>query len=182
MLVTRPIQVLSSDGRVDLYPQARIYTSAGALVVTLNLPHIAEGMYGSNYTFTSADYYSVVYEMYVDSGHTMSAYYEKSMETIHVAESISSELLNSILFDYLNPGSVGEAIAIIKGLVQDNFRLDQQVYNPKGLLLSCRIRLFKSKADLVAELNPFYETVIADIPKPAPDDDLSDTYTSERSP
>lgn len=74
---------------------------------------------------------------------------------------IENEILDALIAGHLGAGTVGLAISDasaagasaavitrILGLVQDNFMLDEQTYDSKGLLLTGRIRTFASAAAL----------------------------------
>lgn len=123
-----PLHLLAADGRTDLYGQARIYDSLGALVNTTNLTHLTEGLYGATWTPTAEGYYSFLAELYFDVGRTVSAGYEKQGETIDVSEFRTNVLR-------------------LLGLVHENAVVDQQVYNIDGNITSARIRVYDSKAN-----------------------------------
>lgn len=53
------LSMLASDGRTDLFGQARVYNSVGGLVTTINLAHAAEGIYQVQYTPTTEGYFSI---------------------------------------------------------------------------------------------------------------------------
>lgn len=119
------LSMLASDGRTDLFGQARVYDGSGGLVVTITLPHVAEGVYQVLYTPTIEGYYSLVYQLYFDSGHTIDAGYEHQGETLDV---------NSFRTNILR----------ILGLVHENAVVDQQAYDIDGNLLQARIRAYDS--------------------------------------
>lgn len=70
---------------------------------------------------------------------------------VEVADSLPAQVLNALLTSYLTSGSVGEALAITRGLVQQNFVLDSTVYNDRGVMTSGRIRIFNSAADVTTQ-------------------------------
>jgi hypothetical protein len=83
-------------------------------------------------------------------------------------------------------GQYVDDLNIILGLVQNNFFLDQTVYNGAGLLTSGRIRLFPDKASTDAatdggtgegELASFLVTAVAE---PVPAESLPATYKMTR--
>ena len=83
-------------------------------------------------------------------------------------------------------GQYVDDLKIILGLVQNNFFLDQTVYNGAGLLTSGRIRLFPDKASTDAatdggtgegELASFLVTAV---PEPTPAESLPTTYKMTR--
>lgn len=83
-------------------------------------------------------------------------------------------------------GQYVDDLKIILGLVQNNFFLDQTIYNGAGLLTSGRIRLFPDKASTDAatdggagegELASFLVTAVAE---PVPAESLPATYKMTR--
>jgi hypothetical protein len=126
-----PLQMLLTDGRTDLFGRVRLYNAAGALVNTLNLAHVAEGLYQISWTPTQEGWFTAVFEMFFDSGRTLEAGYEKQGEQIEVSTTKTS-------------------ILRILGLVHENSVIDQQVYDPEGHLTAARIRTYDSKANAQA--------------------------------
>jgi len=124
------LHAIASDGNVSLFGQARIYTSAGSLLTTINLNHIAEGIYGIQYVPSVEGILTVIYQLYLDVDRTMPANFDKSTETIDV----NSERTN---------------ITRILGLLYENSVFDQQTYSAEGLLLSGRVRSYDSKDNAV---------------------------------
>ena len=122
------LSMLASDGRTDLFGQARVYNSLGGLVTTINLSHVAEGVYQSNYTPTAEGYFQVVYQLYFDSGRTVDAGYEHQAETLDV---------NSFRTNILR----------ILGLLHENAVVDQQSYDGDGNLTQARIRSYNSSTN-----------------------------------
>ena len=61
---------------------------------------------------------------------------------------IASNLLDTSLSGHFLYDSVGEALTIIKGLVQQNYMVDQTSYNAAGLMTSARFRIFKDSIDI----------------------------------
>lgn len=125
-----PLQLLAADGRTDLYGQVRLYDDVGGLITTIDLPHLADGLYGSVWTPTIEGVYSSVGELYFDAGRTISAGYEKQGENIDV-------------------NSVRANILRLLGLVHENSVVDLQVYNVDGNLTSARIRVYDSKSNAI---------------------------------
>ena len=62
-----------------------------------------------------------------------------------VADAVWEELVAD---HYGTAGSAAEALAVIRGLVQQNFILDETTYNTSGLLTACRIRIYDSAANV----------------------------------
>lgn len=61
---------------------------------------------------------------------------------------IATAVLDALLSGHFTPDSVGEALTLIRGLTQQNYMVDSTVFNPAGLMLSARFRLFPSSASL----------------------------------
>lgn len=73
-------------------------------------------------------------------------------------------------------------MAIIRGLLQHNYVLDNVSYNSKGLLLAGRIRVFRNKADTDAGINPISSFTIAGTAEAAPNDALGKILKVTRDP
>ena len=125
------LSVLLSDGNTALYAQARLYNSLGSLVNTVDLPHVAEGMYQAEFTPNIEGYFSVVYSFYADSGYSVPANYDKMGETLDV---------NSFRTNILR----------LLGLQQENSLIDAQVTDVDGNLTSARLRCYNNRANTVA--------------------------------
>lgn len=123
-----PLQMLATDGREDLYGLVRIYDDAGALVASLPLVHVAEGLYSASWTPAIEGWFSAVTELFFDSAYTVDAGYEKAGEQIEVTQTKTN-------------------ILRMLGLVYDNSIIDQQVFDADDNLLSARIRAYDTKAN-----------------------------------
>jgi hypothetical protein len=120
--------MLASDGNTALYPRIHIYNSAGSVVATLNLTHVAEGMYTSSWTPALEGWFTAVGNFYSDSGHTtLDTNYLGAQEDIYVS-------------------SIKDKITRLLGLVQENTVMDNQVYDISGNLTSSRVRTYDTKA------------------------------------
>jgi hypothetical protein len=126
-----PIQICLSDGKTNQFPRVRIYDSVGGLVTTLDLAHVANGLYSVLWTPDTIGMYSAHILTYVDSGHTVESLYGRTGEQIDV----SSYKLD---------------ITRLLGLSQENSVIDEQAYNGDGDLISARVRTYDSaeNADL----------------------------------
>src|SRR5574343_219934 len=122
------LSMLASDGRTDLYGQARVYNSAGSLVATLSLTHVAEGIYAVQYTPTVEGYYSVAYQLYFDAGFAVDSDYENKGEALDV-NSFRTNILRNL------------------GLDHENTVVDQQTYDVDGNLQTARVRAYDSAAN-----------------------------------
>jgi hypothetical protein len=60
----------------------------------------------------------------------------------------SADLLDSLLSGHFTADSVGEALQLIRGMVQQNYMLDQTTFNASGLMTSGRIRIFSTKSEV----------------------------------
>lgn len=69
---TAPITLQFADGATNQYPQAEIRDPDNNLLTTLDLSHIAGGLYNiaSIYTMPDKTYIAVTYIVYSDAAHT----------------------------------------------------------------------------------------------------------------
>ncbi len=66
-----PITLLLEDGNTGKFPQAEVRNEAGTLLTTLNLSHVASGLYtNTTYQMPDEDWVVVTYIVYDDAGHT----------------------------------------------------------------------------------------------------------------
>lgn len=79
-----PVRLQLSDGNTAQYPRAVVYNSAGTLIATLNLNHIANGLYGVDYTFLNVGFYTITHIVYSDVNHTTLASYDRSFDEVTV--------------------------------------------------------------------------------------------------
>jgi len=87
-----PALLLLPDGASDQYPQAAIYDDAGILLTTLDLLHVANGLYApaSAYLMPDRSFVSVVYIVYSDSGHiSESDIYQRDLDVFYQVNSAS---------------------------------------------------------------------------------------------
>ena len=63
---------------------------------------------------------------------------------------IGPAILDEVLSGHFLPDSLGEAITLIRGLVQQNYMVDSTIFNPSGLLTSSRFRIFSDGAQVTA--------------------------------
>lgn len=129
----KPINVSATvaDGRTDLFCRARILDSAGALSTTLSLPHTQFGCYAVNYTPPVEGYFNVLYDFFFDVGLTIEAGYGVNAETLDV---------NSFRTDIMR----------LLGLAHANSLLDQTSHDSDGNLLSGRLRIYDTQANVAA--------------------------------
>jgi hypothetical protein len=121
-----PLQVFVPDGRNDLFGQVRVFNVSGAQIVSVALVNIAEGLYSVNWLPAVEGYFTAVYDLYFDSGHTSHTDYERDCESIEV----SSDKTNLLR---------------LLGLAHENAVLDQEMYGSNGRLVSARLRAYDTK-------------------------------------
>ena len=85
-----PLQVLASDGNTGLVATGYLYDPTGALLDTVNLPHLARGLYGTTYVFSAAAYYTIGYQL--TAGVLV---YEGASEVVRVSTTLPSQLLDA---------------------------------------------------------------------------------------
>jgi ribosomal protein S24E len=129
--VSIPLQILASDGDTGLYGEIRVYSSAMALVATLDADHTADGVYSVAWTPSQEGVYTFVGQLYTDVGRTIDAGYEKQGEQIDV-NTIKSSLVR------------------ILGLHHENAVVDMQTYDTEGNMVTARVRIYDSKANAQA--------------------------------
>lgn len=163
--VAFPLRFLAGDGSAALFPQALIYNEANTLLATVNLTHVAGGLYSGSYTPSALGYFAAAYTAYTDNGHTTAAAYDKEGELTEVTATIPAAILDALLADHLTADTVGESLTLMRGLLQHNQLIDTMVYNASGLLTSFRLRIFPSSADTTAGTNAlatYTGTAVAD--------------------
>lgn len=68
---TVPIAMQLFDGATGKYPRAVVRNNSGTTLATVDLAHLASGLYQYNsYVMTDVPYITVQYIVYSDSGHT----------------------------------------------------------------------------------------------------------------
>jgi hypothetical protein len=107
------------------------------IVTAAAMTELQDGYY--KYDFTSYDF-DKKYAISVDGGATL-----QDAERYHFGGNDS--------FKEDNTTELLELSGRILGLVQENFRLKDQVYDGNGQLTSAKIRLYPSKADTIADTN-----------------------------
>lgn len=178
-----PLRAQYGDANAGVYPRAFVYNSSGSLVSTVDLVHIAGGLYGANIVFSSEGYYSVVYVTYSDAPRTVVLdSYDREAEQVEARARISDEVWNALVEDHLAAESTGEGLAIVRGLLQHNYILDETAYNSRGLLVGGRIRIFRNKADTDAGTNPIVVFTISGEAEDYPLDSLGKRLKVTRNP
>lgn len=80
-----PVRLQLADGNTAQYPRAVVYNLAGTLIATLDLAHIANGLYGVDYTFLNVGFHTITHIVYSDSNHTTLAAYDRSVDEVLVS-------------------------------------------------------------------------------------------------
>lgn len=124
---------LASDGAIGLYSQAVVYNSSNSPVDTVNLNHVAGGLYTANYTQATEGFYSLVFTFYTDLARTIPADYDIQGELLEV---------NSWRTNILR----------LLGLLHENTVVDQTTYDSDGNLLTARIRTYNNSTNAAAAL------------------------------
>lgn len=123
-----PLQMQLGTGNESLYVRVKVYDITGALFLTLGLPHISGGLYGSTYTFAIAGFYTAVYQVFEDAGFLTTANFDIEAETIE-ANSDKTNILRLL------------------GLTHDNVYIDSHEYDAQGNLTAARVRHYNSKTN-----------------------------------
>lgn len=129
-----PLQL--SFGETNQYPQVLIYNSAGTLLSTNDMTHKATGFYYYDYTPVSADYYTLIFKVYTDAGHTtLSTTYGLLSDTLEVINDLEPKIKN------------------ILGLSQQNYRISSPIYDANNNLISCTIKIYPTNTDTDNDTN-----------------------------
>lgn len=177
-----PLRLQMADGNAVVYVRGQVFSPAGASLGFVTLPHITDGLYGTNYTFVALGNHIVVYRIYLDPGFLTPAQYDREITEVYVSRSIPADVWDALVTSHLGAGTLGEAMALVRGLVQNNYVLDNTTYNAKGLLTGGRIRIFKDSADTLAEVLPIATFTIAGTPELAPNDHLGQKMVVTKDP
>lgn len=171
-----------ADANSAVFVRATITTPAGAFLTNVSLPHLSGGLFGADYTFTTPGHFSVVFRAYIDAPYTIPAQYDIEAEQVEVTPALSTEIWDSLLSAHMGTNSMGEAMSLMRGLMQHNFILDNTTHNGKGLLTAGRIRIFPTAADVDAETNTLATYDVVTTPELAPNDNLTQRYRVKRLP
>lgn len=129
-----PLQVLLPDGQEDLHVRAIVLSADGVEATRFTLPHQSMGLYSATWTPQVEGFYSVVYDVFHDEDHTLSAGYDRDGEQVDV----NSDKIH---------------LMRLLGLQHENSVVDQQVFSASGRLLSARIRAYNTAADAATASN-----------------------------
>lgn len=126
-----PLTVLAADGRSDLYARVQLYAANGALVQTLPLTHVANGLYSALWTPQVEGFFTAITQLYYDSSYTIAANYERAGDLIEVSTTKTN-------------------ILRLMGLHHDNSVLDQQIYDGNGNMIQARLRCYDTREHALA--------------------------------
>jgi hypothetical protein len=114
--VATPLELMLFDGAAGKGVRVRIRTTAGALVSTVDLSHVGEGLYTSVWIPATEGYYHANYVVYTDAFCTTEdLLYSRTTETYRVElaltpENIAEQVWEQALVDHSDPGTFGWAI------------------------------------------------------------------------
>jgi hypothetical protein len=133
-----PIVMILDDGKETLHPRAFIFESGGTVPIDiLDLEHKALGRYEASYTPTAVGVLSATFITFTDLAHMVeSIVYTREVEQIFVTQS--------------NVDDLAEAVVRLLGLNHENAFIDNTEFDVYEQLVSCRVRLFDSKANVEA--------------------------------
>jgi hypothetical protein len=130
------IRLQLADGKVNQFPRAFVYDGAGSLDDTIDLTHIADGLYSGDWTPTNTGEHCASIIVYKNGSYTqVNKAYDQVCEPISVHTASLSD------------------ITIVKALLHDNSVVDQQTYSQYGdrwLLTGTRVRGYDTKANAQA--------------------------------
>lgn len=122
--VQTQLRLQLADGKADQFPQAKVYDPTGTLDATVNLTHVAGGLYSGNWTPSVLGVHSAQFIVYTDAGHiTENGSYDRTIDEVSVVR---------------------------KELTFDNSVLDSQVYDALGNLDTARLRMYDTEANALA--------------------------------
>ena len=133
-----PLIMILEDGNEDQYPQAEIYDAGGTTpIATVDLPHKAKGRYEGSWTPPSVGSFSALFLTYSDAAHTIeNIVYVRAVDQIFATDSDVDDLAAGIIR--------------LLGLHRENCFIDNTEFDLYSQLISCRIRIFDSKANAEA--------------------------------
>lgn len=99
--VARDLTAILADGATARYPRALVYVAA-AIVDTIDLAHVGNGMYAGAWTPTASQPHEVVFLVYSDAGHTvLDATYDRMHETwlpsSNIADAVHQRIVEGTL-------------------------------------------------------------------------------------
>lgn len=107
-LIQTTLSLALPDGDTAQYPRALVYDPSGSLDATVDLSHVANGLYQGNWTSSAKDAHVALFIVYSDSGHTTeNTSYPRTQEIIDVVAVYAdgSVWVNGLTGDDANPGT-----------------------------------------------------------------------------
>lgn len=90
-----------SDGNTGKFPQATVYDDGGAVEATVDLDHVADGLYQGAYVPTNLGHFSAFYIVYNEVGRTtVAAEYDRTVDHVLITDNasvVSVDFLRKIL-------------------------------------------------------------------------------------
>jgi hypothetical protein len=130
------LAMVLENGETSLYPQAEVYDGA-SLEATVDLADMGKGRYEGAWGPTAVGTYSVIFNVYQDAGHSVELtplVYTREIEQVFVTQSDVDDLAVSL--------------SRLLGLSHENAFIDNCVYDTNSMLISARVRIFDSKANV----------------------------------
>lgn len=128
------LELSLTNGDTSRFPRAEIYTELGVLLTTLDLVHVANGLYRVLWTSSIPAQYAVHYTVFTDAGHTLGA-------------SAFDRVVDHII---IRSQSQDDSFRAILGHLGQNVRDDVLTYDANSRPIALRRRIFASAADALA--------------------------------
>lgn len=145
------LSLVLEDGDVTQFPQVNLYEPGNATPVgTIDLSHLAEGLYEDEFTPTGVGILNAVYTVYEDAARTIAnTKFGKELDQLvtEIADSTST-LITEIL----------DKVCRILGLVNENAFIDNTEFDNCDQLISSRVRIFDTAANANAATDGGSET------------------------
>ncbi len=158
-----PILLQLEDGATGLFPQAVLRDEANVNVAAspIDLVHVTEGLYAPSSAIAmpaGVEFVNATYITYTDAGHTTESTTNQRAHDVFVradaaitTAAIADAVWEELLTDHSTTvGSVAEAMFIIKGLMHENYMLDNTTYDANGFMTAGRIRIFSTAGAVTA--------------------------------
>jgi len=143
-----PIVVVLEDGNETQYPQTKIYAAgSGTPAATIDVAHIVAGRYEDSWTPTSVGVYTAHTIIYSDAARTV----ENIVYTREAEQIVATET---------NVDDLASGIVRLLGLTHENVFIDNTTFDVAGQLITSRIRLYDSKANVENATDGGDETIL----------------------
>lgn len=113
-----PLRLRNSldNGRIDRFVRAFLSSTLGAPIATVDLPHLANGVYGENsYAMPNVDSIFVKYKVYKDAGFTIT-----DKQFSEGFDSYEKEVLVPVMFPDDSVIGVIDSVSEVTGVVSDS--------------------------------------------------------------